>query len=120
MRRYHFKFIREWFYRDGRKPLILRGARQVGKSTLIRLFADEEGLELLEVNLERGKIKSVEKEHIKIEEVLDEIQIRTQKRLHEKSLIFFDEIQEQPNLLKFLRYFYEEKPEIAVVSAGSL
>ena len=44
-------------------PLILRGARQVGKSTLVRLFCEEEGLDLIEINIERGKLKSVENEN---------------------------------------------------------
>lgn len=77
-------------------PLILRGARQVGKSTLVRLFCEEEGFDLLEINLERSKLKSVEKQNIKIEDILDEVQLRTKKKLHEKSIIFFDEIKNSP------------------------
>lgn len=84
------------------------------------MFCEDEGLELIEINLERGKLKSVDKENTKISEVLDEMQLRAQKRIHGKSLIFFDEIQEQPSLIKFLRYFFEERPDLAVVSAGSL
>lgn len=120
MNRHHIVKLKSWYTKSGRLPLILRGARQVGKSTLIRLFAQAEKLDLLEINLERGLIKSVEKEDIVLNEVLDEIQLRTQKRLSTNSLIFFDEIQEQPKLLKFLRYFYEERPELAVICAGSL
>jgi hypothetical protein len=92
----------------------------VGKSTLVRLFCEEQGLNLLEINLEREKLKSVEMHSIQVADVLDEVQIRTRKRLDNKSLLFFDEIQEQPQLIKFLRYFFEERPDIAVISAGSL
>lgn len=120
MKRHHLTHLKSWYSKKGRLPLILRGARQVGKSTLIRLFCQAQGLDLLEINLERGLLKSVEKDNVTLPEVLDEIQFRTQKKLSPLSLIFFDEIQEQPRLLKFLRYFYEEQPELAVVSAGSL
>jgi predicted AAA+ superfamily ATPase len=120
MKRLHQKHLRNWFYRTNRMPMILRGARQVGKSTLVRLFCEEEKLDLVEVNLERGKLKSVEKENVTLDEVLDEVQLRAKKKLNERSIVFFDEIQEQPKLIQFLRYFYEEKPQLAVISAGSL
>lgn len=53
-------------------------------------------------------------------DVLDEIQLKTRMSLPGNTLIFFDEIQEQPSLLQFLRYFYEERPDISDVAAGSL
>lgn len=92
----------------------------MGKSTLVRLFAQNEGLDLIEINLERVRLKSVEKEGVTAIDVIDEIQLNFNVKMTEKTLLFFDEIQEQPSLLKFLRYFYEESPYIAVVSAGSL
>jgi uncharacterized protein len=120
MKRYNLLHLETWFNKTDRMPLIIRGARQVGKSTLVRMFCEEQGIDLLEINLERGLLKSVNKDYVKLEEVLDEIQLRTQKKWHSKSVIFLDEIQEQPSLIKFLRYFYEERPDIAVISAGSL
>ncbi len=120
MKRHNLSHLEAWFKKNDRMPLIIRGARQVGKSTLVRLFCEAYQLDLLEINLERGLLKSVDKEHVKLEEVLDEIQLRTQKKWHNRSVIFLDEIQEQPSLIKFLRYFYEERPDIAVISAGSL
>lgn len=92
----------------------------MGKSTLVRLFAEQQGLELLEVNLERGKLREAQVEAPALDRILDEIQIRTKKRITKQSLIFLDEIQEQPNLIQLLRYFYEEHPEIPVLCAGSL
>lgn len=119
--RFAQKSLREWFFKKRRKPLILRGARQVGKSTLVRLFATENNLELHEVNMER---------HLYLEEVfktqdltliLDELQgltgiIRDTK----KSLLFLDEIQAVPNSIQSLRYFYEDRSDLAVIGAGSL
>lgn len=121
MKRHQTKDLLDWYKKGQRKPLILRGARQVGKSTLVRLFCEENQIDLLEINIEREKLKSVESSSIKMNDILDEIQLKSQKKIqNNKTLIFFDEIQEQPSLLKFLRYFYEERPDLAVISAGSL
>jgi len=120
MRRVAEEHLTKWFASRDRKPLILRGARQVGKSTLVRLWCAAQGLELIEFNLEKEKIISLKGETLKLNHVLDEIQLKKNKKINERTLIFFDEIQEQPALLSFLRYFYEERPEIAVISAGSL
>jgi hypothetical protein len=74
----------------------------------------------MEINLEKEKIISLTDAVLDLNRVLDEIQLRKNKKINERTLIFFDEIQEQPALLSFLRYFYEERPDIAVISAGSL
>lgn len=120
MKRKALKDLKKWLISSIRKPLILRGARQVGKSTLVHLFAQEEKLELFEFNFEVDKLNSVSDEQFKIQKLLDEIQLKKQKKLTSKSLIFFDEIQESPQLLKYLRYFYEQRPDLIVISAGSL
>ncbi len=112
--------LKRWWERADRKPLILRGARQVGKSTLVRLFCEAEKIDLIEINLEKRRLTSIEKEQFNLSDVLDEIQLKTKKTLHKNALVFLDEIQEQPRLLKMLRYFYEERPDIPVIAAGSL
>jgi len=53
MRRNQLEFLENWIAREGRKPLVIRGARQVGKSTLVKLFAEQLGRSLNEVNLDR-------------------------------------------------------------------
>lgn len=120
MKRYFFDDLEKWLKKKDRQPLIIRGARQVGKSTSVSLFAKEFKLDLIEVNLEKKKIKAVEQEDIDLKNVLKEIELYTKKRVGPKSLIFFDEIQESPKLLSLLRYFYEEMPEIKIIAAGSL
>lgn len=120
MKRSAEQYLNEWFLSEQRQPLIIRGARQVGKSTLVKLFAEREGLDLIEINLEKTRLVTVSKESFEISELIDEILLKSRKNLTKKSLVFFDEIQESPNLLKYLRYFYEERPDIAVVAAGSL
>lgn len=120
MRRFAQVDLKSWYHRKTRMPLVLRGARQVGKSTLVRLFCQDEELDLLEVNLEKDFLRSVEGEHFNLPDLLDEIQLLKKKKITKKTLIFLDEIQERPKLLKYLRYFYEERPDLAIIVAGSL
>jgi predicted AAA+ superfamily ATPase len=120
MRRIAEKYLQNWFNSKTRMPLILRGARQVGKSTLVKIFCESNNLDLIEINLEREKLKSPDSERLSIQNILDEIQFKTRKTLSNKSIVFLDEIQEQPKLLSALRYFYEERLDIAVIAAGSL
>lgn len=120
MRRVAEKYLQEWFKKKNRIPLILRGARQVGKSTLVKIFCESQKLDLIEINLEREKLKSAGLESFSIQDILDEIQFKTKKSISDKSVIFLDEIQEQPKLLSALRYFYEERPDVAIIAAGSL
>ena len=110
-----------WARKEKPKPLILRGARQVGKSFLVHMLARELGLDLLEVNLEKKTLRELDnREDFSIEKVLSEISLSTKKRITSNSLIFLDEIQAQPLALASLRYFYEDKPGVKVISAGSL
>ncbi len=112
--------LKNWFQKNDRMPLILRGARQVGKSTLVRNFAKENNLDLIEFNLENFKFKNLSDENFNLNFLIQEIEDIKNKKISENTLIFFDEIQESPILLKKLRYFYEEQKQIAVICAGSL
>jgi uncharacterized protein len=114
-------YLHEWLRRPQRKPLVIRGARQVGKSTLVRQFAQEAGLALLEINFERNP------EYLEAFAVKDPEQINSiisllsgQKIIPGGTLLFLDEIQVAPQALVALRYFYEELPELHVLAAGSL
>lgn len=120
MKRIAEQHLKHWFTKKTRQPLIIRGARQVGKSTLVKLFCESQNLQLLEINLEKSKLLSVSSDEFNIQDLLDEIQLKTKKKINKKTVIFFDEIQESPKLLRSLRYFYEERPEMAVIAAGSL
>lgn len=120
MKRIAQQYLNTWIKKKHRLPLIIRGARQVGKSTLVKIFCEDQGINLIEVNLERMRLSSVDKASYQIQSILDEVQLKTKKTLNKSSLLFFDEIQESPELLKALRYFYEERPDIPIVCAGSL
>lgn len=109
-----------WHKKKPRKPLVLRGARQVGKSTLVRQLAENLELDLLEINLERRPLRSIDSQGFELDLIIQEIEVLCNKRITNRSLIFIDEIQAQPKMLRALRYFYEERPDLAVISAGSL
>lgn len=122
MYRKSIQYLSEWFYRKNRKPLILRGARQVGKTTLIRLFAIKENIQLLEVNMEDKQYFIELLENNQPQEIFELLALeRGLKTLEpEKTLIFFDEVQECPEIIPFLRYCHERAPMFSVVCAGSL
>ncbi len=119
--RKELSYLLEWSLRSNHKPLVIRGARQVGKSTLVRQFAEASGLALLEINFERNpeyREAFASKDPNLIQTA---IQLLTgTKILAGKTLLFLDEIQAAPEALAALRYFYEEKPELHVLAAGSL
>ena len=114
------KTLFEWLKSPRRKPLLLRGARQVGKSTLVRMFADANELDLLEINLERHLYLNDVFKTLDIPLILRNLLSITGKPCTAKSLIFLDEIQATPNAIAALRYFYEDKPELPVIATGSL
>ena len=121
MHREAINHLQNWLNSSNRKPLVLRGARQVGKSTLVHLFCKEQNLELVEVNLEKNKLKELDnRENFSIEKAITEIEIVTKKKVNDKSVIFLDEIQAQALAIGSLRYFYEDRPDIKVIAAGSL
>jgi len=122
MERKYFTQLDRWLLSPTRKPLIVRGARQVGKSTLIRQFAESKELTLFEVNCERYPALAEAAASLDPQKILREVEFicnRGSIRAGE-ALLFIDEIQEQPKLLQCLRYFYELMPDLAVISAGSL
>src|SRR3990167_8103502 len=113
--------LTEWFRKKPRKPLILRGARQVGKSTLVRNWARQQNLKLAEINLERHPRLDLIFQSNDIPRILRELEVLANLSLALPNVVLFlDEIQATPHALPALRYFYEEKPDLPVVAAGSL
>ena len=121
MKRSELNYLKNWKDKKTRKPLVIRGARQVGKSYLVRQFAQIYALDILEINFELND------DYIACFQSKDPKQIITllelkasQKVIAGKTLIFLDEIQAAPQVLATLRYFYEILPQFHIIAAGSL
>ncbi len=120
MDRHQSTDLSAWLHARRRKPLIIRGARQVGKSTLVELLAQEEGRSLSTVNLERHPYLSevfAGNDPLAIVNMLHSI---LDTPLSAEGILFLDEIQAVPAAIASLRYFLEEMPRLPVLAAGSL
>jgi predicted AAA+ superfamily ATPase len=112
--------LKNWFKQSPRKPLILRGARQVGKTTLVRMFCEQQGFALVEINLESDlEIRSTFQK-MDPNSTIRDIELYKNIKFKKNTVLFIDEIQAVPEAIQGLRYFYEKSPELAVVCAGSL
>ena len=108
----------KWKQSKDRKPLIIRGARQVGKSTLIKSFSKEYS-QFIELNLER-KDDDRFFDLDNVSDIVAAISLRENITLDKNVLFFIDEIQESPKAIRLLRFFYEDMPHLHVICAGSL
>ena len=110
-----------WKNSLSRKPLTLRGARQVGKTSLVRKWAKVNYDEFVEINLEnKDNLEVFDKVHT-VSDFINKANIVTGKKIvPENSLIFIDEIQESKNLMELTRFFAEERPDLHLIIAGSL
>ena len=119
-KRFIIKDLKQWSERPSRKPLVLRGARQVGKTTVIEMFSGEFD-QYINLNLDNPEERSIFREDASFKDILSSIYyMKSLKKQNKKTLIFIDEIQNSPRAINLLRYFYEETPELNVIAAGSL
>ena len=115
--------LMEWKNREAnRMPLIVNGARQVGKTYILRKFGEEQFKNVVYINLETNlTIASYFDENIQPERLLRYLEASTGERIVPgETLIIFDEIQSCERALTSLKYFCEETPEFHIVAAGSL
>ena len=121
MKRLIDSYLRDWKRRPDRKALLLRGARQVGKTYAVRVLGESYD-ELVEINLELNpEYADVFRPNLDPQRIVRDLRLMTGKRLVPgSSLLFIDEIQQQPLAVSALRYFYEKMPELHVIAAGSL
>ncbi len=113
--------LRRWQNAPRRKPLLIRGARQVGKSYSVSQFGQQEFTDMAIVNLEMEPRVAEIFKTLNPREILGKLGILTGQRVVSgKTLLFIDEIQAFPKAVSALRYFYEEMPELHVIAAGSL
>jgi len=113
--------LNRWHTDDIRKPLIIRGARQVGKTSLVREFAKSFS-SFVEINFEKQpQYSEIFKLDLDPKRILSELSLATGKKIQAgETLLFFDEIQQSPEAYKSLRYFYEDLPQYHLIAAGSL
>jgi len=112
--------LRQWVKSENRKPLVLRGARQVGKTTAAELFSREFD-SFLYVNLERPGETGFFNRNLPVRELFQAIALSKNIPAPQgRCLLFIDEIQNSPEAVAYLRYFYEEMKDLFVIAAGSL
>ncbi len=115
------KYLMVWKSKANRKPLIIRGARQVGKTTIIKEFSKTYKYQLI-LNLEKEEDREFFQNTDDVKLILQYLLLA--RKLNDRSLsntlLFIDEIQEYPKVISLLRYFYEEISELHVIAAGSL
>jgi len=122
MERYAFKELSDWVTKSRRKPLLLRGARQVGKTWLVDELGKQKFRNYLKIDLEKSPgFRPIFDGELDPQLICSELEIRTGVDIEIKNtLLFFDEIQACPRAILALRYFYEKMPDLHVVAAGSL
>jgi len=122
MERLTMQYLKKWKNNAKRKPLIVRGARQVGKTWLIKEFGRTAYIQTAYINFENSKsLQTLFSTDYDISRIIAALQIETGLKIQaENTLIIFDEIQEAEGGLTSLKYFYENAPEYHLVAAGSL
>ncbi len=121
MKRILYQNLLDWKQSKDRKPLIIKGARQVGKTWLMQHFGVNEYKNYVYVNFETSKhLQNIFETDFNTDRILQVVEIETGKKISaDETLIIFDEIQEAQGGLTALKYFYEEKPSHHIVAAGS-
>ena len=120
IKRFAINYLNHWYLNDERKPLVLRGARQVGKTTLVQEFAKKYEV-FLHLNLDKEDDLQLFENHHDVEALVMAIHRHCRKKVtNGKTLLFIDEIQNSSKAVAILRYLYEEKGDLHVIAAGSM
>ncbi len=122
MKREALKYLFNWKQKANRKPLIIRGARQVGKTWLMKEFGKTNYSRSAYINFENTKtLLDIFKDNFDVKRIIEAIEIETGVTIDkDNTLIIFDEIQEVERGITALKYFYEDAPQFHIMAAGSL
>ena len=122
MERFALEKLKEWRDWESRKPLIIRGARQVGKTWLMKEFGKNYYEDTVYINFDsNSQMKSLFNQDSDVKRLITGIELYSGKKISpENTLIIFDEVQEVPKALSALKYFCEDAPQYNIVCAGSL
>ncbi len=113
--------VKNWTNSQRRKPLIIRGARQVGKTWLVDNVLAKQFDDFVKIDLEKRRdLHTLFSENLDPQTILSHLELTSHRIVPGKTLLFLDEIQACPRAILALRYFYEEMPDLHVVAAGSL
>ncbi len=114
--------LNKWKQKSNKKPLIIRGARQVGKTWLMQEFGKSAYKEMVYINFDNNsQMKELFSVDMRIERIITGLELYAGHKIDSSSaLLVFDEIQEVPQALASLKYFNELAPEYQIVCAGSL
>ena len=122
MKRYAIERLIKWKSSKKRKPLIIRGARQVGKTWLMKEFGNTHFENMAYINFDNNeRMRILFDGDYDISRLIEGLQAESGEKINpQTTLIVFDEVQEVPKALTSLKYFYENSPEYAIVAGGSL
>lgn len=122
MKRSLYAKLISWKNNSKRKPLLVQGARQVGKTYLINEFGRKEYSNIVYLNFEQNpNLETLFNNELKPEKIIDNISLYLGRKITSNdTLFFFDEIQVAPRALTSLKYFYEQTPDYNIIAAGSL
>ena len=122
MKRFALEKLKKWKDNKSKKPLIIRGARQVGKTWLMKEFGRTCYENTLYVNFDRNQMmKELFDRDLEPARLIKGLELAYNTKINsENTLLIFDEIQEVPNALSSLKYFYENAPQYQIIAAGSL
>jgi hypothetical protein len=114
--------LHNWKNKENRKPLIIRGARQVGKTWLMNSFGENAYGNMVYINFDNNKqMESLFETDMKVDRIIMGLELYSGRKINpEDTLLVFDEIQEVPKALTALKYFNENAPEYQIICAGSL
>ncbi len=117
--RNYIERLKRWAANPDRKPLVLRGARQVGKTTIVKMFA-KQYKQYIYLNLEIDEDRELFETDNSFELIIESLFFYSKKKRNVETLLFIDEIQNSTKAVSLLRYFYELTNDIHVIAAGSL
>ncbi len=122
MERLAMEQLNKWKIKKNKKPLIIRGARQVGKTWLMKNFGQKTYDHVVYINFDNNQqMKDLFEANMKIERIITGLELYSGNKIDpENTLLIFDEIQEVPKALTALKYFNENAPEYQIICAGSL
>ena len=122
MKRFALEKLKKWKENKNKKPLIIRGARQVGKTWLMKEFGKLYYENTVYINFDKNEtMKELFGRDLDVSRIIKGLELVYSTKINsENTLLIFDEVQEVPEALSSLKYFYENAPQYQIVAAGSL